>query len=169
MGRIKEAHGLSGQLYAIIPGGIEGWGDEVQEIILKKADFEQNFTLKKIKQHSSQHGFIVSLKEVTDRTYAEKLLGCTIEIPDEYFISKSGEGYFLRELLGYEVYFEKALWGKIQDFSTNGAQDLLVIESESQIIEVPFIKEWTEKIDDQAKVIWMQLPDDFLSLARDKK
>jgi 16S rRNA processing protein RimM len=164
VGHVKDAHGIKGELYIHLYAGQADWLKKLKEVRLKSAKGHEVFTIERTRPH--KEGLIFQLKEIKDRTKAESYKGRTFEIPTELLKSKSGESYFLYEILGYEVIDEKlGSVGFVKDFSYNGAQDLLMVSPKTINAPeylIPFIKPFTQKIDEENKTIYMSLPDGLI-------
>lgn len=122
-------------------------------------------TVQEVRSHKK--GVIARLKGLEGRQKAEILKGACFFVPKQIFSSVSGENIYLCEVLNFEVYDKKrGTLGKISAFSDNGAQDLLIVRSVkglskdqqvSQLVEIPFIKEFIMDIDFESKKICVDL------------
>lgn len=179
VGKIKEAHSLKGELYALIFSGEVAWLESINKIYLgpllsssgsakaKGAEVQgptveleslTPFKVTRFKPHKK--GVIIKLEGLADRTQAEKWEGFGFYVEDEAFISEPGETLFLGELIGYELIDQsKVSYGPILEFLSNGTQDLLVVKLESKEYLVPFVDPLIEKIDHVSKKIFMNLPE----------
>lgn len=54
--------------------------------------------------------------------------------------------------------------GEIVDFSSNGVQDLLVVDAGGKKVEVPFVDDFIKKIDFKHQVVVMDLPEGLFDL-----
>lgn len=167
VGKVKEAHGLRGELYILIFSGDISWLKKLQDFELRSKGGEAGtgkvYPVEKVKPFKK--GFILKTPEVGDRTQAETLVGQDFLIPAELLISKPGETIYLKEILDFMV---KTLAqedvGPIKGFSSNGAQDLLVVETSKGPVEIPFVEAFIKKIDFKHKTVVMDLPEGLLDL-----
>ncbi len=167
VGKVKDAHGLKGELYVLLFAKEAPWLKKLKNFHLTKETptgiiETLIFSLKSAKPH--RDGLIVVTGEIKDRTQAEGLKGFAFEIPKEILVSKKGDTPYLIEILGFEVFDGLRLVGLIQDFSSNNEQDLLVVESAIRFFEIPFVEAFIEKIDYTSKTIIMKLPEGLLDL-----
>lgn len=98
---------------------------------------------------------------------AEALKGKMFSIPEESLISDDGETIYLSEVLNFTLKdANSSFGGVIVEFSSNGMQDLLVVEKSdgSGKAEIPFVHELIVEIDFEAKQIEMQLPEGIWNL-----
>ena len=164
IGKIKEAHGLKGDLYALIFSGDISWSRELKQFHLAPLEGPQNptpYEVEKLKPFKK--GLLLKVKGVNDRTQAEKILGLGFYVPDELFISKKGETITLGEILQFGIVnSEGQLQGTITGFSSNGPQDLLVVINSRGEYLVPFVAPWIRDIDFDNKKIVMDLPEGLL-------
>lgn len=164
VGKIKDAHGLRGELYVLLFAGRADWLSSLKAVYLKApsgskdSDIAQGaegilqYSLQKAKPHKK--GLIVSIAEVTDRTKAESLIGFEFLIPSSYLKAEEGEGFFLEQILHFEfVLADQSPAGQIVGFSDNSAQDLLVVKNEKGEHLVPFVKPLMSHVDVPARKV----------------
>ncbi|MES2857236.1 MAG: ribosome maturation factor RimM [Bdellovibrionota bacterium] len=161
VGKMKDAHGIRGELFIVLFAGEAEWLTGLKTIRLippEGATGEmQEFSVKSIRPH--KNGMIVKSGDLSDRNQAEALKGKLLEVPESFLISKPGETVFLREVLGFEVSTEdKGVIGKVVEFSSNTAQDLLVVKAKSGTYEIPFVEAFVKNIDYDGKKILLDLP-----------
>ncbi len=167
IGIVSDAHGIRGELYVIVFSGDISWLSTAKEITLKNPSdgLMQIFKLKKAK--AFKKGFIASFHDVSDRNQAEDLKKFEVWLDQAHFVSNDGEQPFLAELLDFEV-SDKTLGqiGKVIQFSSNGEQDLLVLDQSvnKQNIEIPFIKEFVVSVDYTLKKILTDLPEGLVQI-----
>ncbi|WII71136.1 ribosome maturation factor RimM [Bdellovibrio sp. 22V] len=165
VGKVREAHGLKGDLYVIIPSGDISWAKRMKSFALKAKDAEELETFEVERTKPFKKGLIVKAKEVTDRTMAESLEHMEFHIEDDLLISKPGETIFLSEIKNFKLKDpEQKLLGEIVAFSSNGVQDLLVVEAGGKKVEVPFVDAFIKKIDFKHQTVIMDLPEGLFDL-----
>ena len=150
IGIVSDAHGIRGEIYIIVLTGAVSWIHEITELNLKTATSETNQTFKIKKIKAFKKGFIVSFHNIINRNQAEELKKQEVWIDEKLFISKDGEQPFLNELIDFQVIDSKlGQIGQVIQFSTNGQQDLLVLDQavNNQNIEIPFIKQFVINVD----------------------
>lgn len=158
VGKVKDAHGIKGEIFVVLFSGEAAWLDQLNEIRLIDGGSDTKiFSLKSARPH--KNGLILRSSEILDRNQAESLIGALLEVPEEFFVSKKGETIYLREVSGFRVFEkEKGEVGVVVGFSHNGAQDLLVVRTQTGEFEIPFVKELVETIDYDGRCLYMQLP-----------
>ncbi|MFP5519616.1 MAG: ribosome maturation factor RimM [Bdellovibrionia bacterium] len=168
IGKVKEAHGLKGDLYVLVFSGEVSWLPRLKTFAVKsaKASAEdmQTFTVQRVKPF--KQGFIVKANEIENRNQSEVMKGWEFYIDSELLVSKAGESIYLGEIQNFTVKNpEQVIIGKITGFGSNGAQDLLVIEkTDGKSSEIPFVEAYLKKIDFKNQSIIMDLPEGLLSL-----
>jgi len=162
---VKSAHGLKGELFIVLYAGEAAWLEALQTLqLIPPAENPLGPSSTPYQVRSARrfkNGILVQTHEVLDRTKAEALKGWRLLIPREFLVAKSGEQPYLIEILGFQVDDEwmGADLGQIVGFSSNGAQDLLVVEtSESGRFEIPFVQAFVKKLDQANKRVLMSLP-----------
>lgn len=161
IGKIKDAHGLRGDVFIIFFSKDYSWIDLIDEVYIEETPYEV------IKAAEHKDGLKVQLKGVTDRNQSEALIGKQIYLPaDFFFTQEEDEGMFLAEIEKFKVVDKTAgEIGIITGFSSNTAQDLLVVTSPSgEVFEIPFVDAFIVEIDHENKTVQMDLPEGLLDL-----
>ena len=167
VGKVREAHGLKGDLYVVIFSGEISWAKRMKTFKLKlkaeDAESAASFTVERVKPFKK--GFIVKAAEVADRTAAEGLEHQEFFIEEDLLVSKPGETIFLSEIKNFMVKnTEQENIGEIVAFSSNGAQDLLVVQVGTKQVEIPFVDAFIKKIDFKHRSVVMDLPPGLLDI-----
>lgn len=161
IGKIKDAHGLRGDVFIIFFSKDYSWSDLIDELYVEDTPYE----VIKIAEHKD--GLKVQLKGLTDRNQSEALIGKQIYLPaDFFFTQEEDDGMFLAEVENFKV-TDKTLGeiGTITGFSSNTAQDLLIVKTASGAeVEIPFVDEFVIEIDRDNKIIQMDLPEGLLDI-----
>lgn len=159
VGKVKDAHGIKGELFIVLFAGEAAWIDKLKALRLTD---EAGAVLRELEVKSARlhkNGLIVKTVELKDRNEAESLCGHLLEIPSEFFVSAAGEAIYLREVENFQVSVKgRGEIGKITGFASNGAQDLLIITTPQGEFEVPFVQAFVEKIDYAGKQMHLNLP-----------
>jgi len=182
VGKIRDAHGLKGELFVVLFAQKADWVDELEKLVIitkthdgassssASQDTEQETEYNVTRAKSHKIGIIVKVDGVDHRTPAEKLRGALVAIPEGLLISMPGENIYLSELEGFEAYAlsgseESKFIGKIISFSSNTVQDLAVVQSREADLryEIPLIEEFIKHIDWKQKKIYFDLPEGLLS------
>ena len=108
----------------------------------------------------------MKLEGIEDRTAAEKIKGAMFSIPEELLESAEGDTIYLSEILSFSIVDSQGVaLGKITGFSSNVAQDLLVVEKVSGgMAEIPFVDHFIVDIDFENEKIQMNLPEGIWDL-----
>ncbi|MBO9667698.1 MAG: 16S rRNA processing protein RimM [Bdellovibrio sp.] len=164
VGKVREAHGLKGDLYVLIFSGEISWAKRMKKFNLQSKNGDnKEFTVERVKPFKK--GLIVKAAEVGDRTAAEGLEHMEFFIEEDLMVSKPGETIYLSEIKNFKLKdVEQKTLGEIVDFSSNGVQDLLVVETHGKKVEVPFVDAFIKKIDFKHQVVVMDLPEGLFDL-----
>jgi 16S rRNA processing protein RimM len=172
VGKIKEAHGLRGDLYVLIFSGEAAWEEELTEFCLSKDETLSEMKIFKVeKSKIFKQGLMVKPEGIADRTAAEKLKGQLFFIPEELLVADEGEEIYLDEIEGFQTLtVDGDIIGPIVGFSTNNIQDLLVIRNaRGKNIEVPFVEAFVAEIDYENQKVILDLPEGLLDLDHNAK
>lgn len=165
VGKVREAHGLKGDLYVLIFSGDISWAKRMKSFGLKAKDSDemQTFTVERTKPFKK--GLIVKAAEIADRTAAEGVEHLEFFVDDQLLVSKPGETIYLSEIKNFKLKNpEQTVLGEIVGFSSNGAQDLLIVEADGKKVEVPFVDAFIKKIDFKHQAVVMDLPEGLFDI-----
>lgn len=166
VGKVKEAHGIRGELYLLLFAKRADWLEQLEKIHLEKEEphgesDQRTLSIQKLRAHKS--GLILKSPDLNDRNEAETLKGYLFYIPAELLVAPSGERPYLIELLGFRITDpEKNFLGEVSGFSSNGAQDLLVVKTAQGDFEVPYVDAFIRAVDYENQVLEMDLPEGLL-------
>ena len=162
IGKIKDAHSLRGEVFIIFFSKDYSWVGEITQFFLSDSK-----TLDVIRAAPHKDGLKVQLKDVTNRNQSEALIGTELYLPEAFFSSGDGESLYLTEIENYKVIDETlGELGQIIGFSSNTAQDLLIVKSVDgkKEFEIPFVDDFVIEIDDEKETIVMDLPEGLLEI-----
>ena len=177
VGKVREAHGLKGELFLVLFAKTADWIDRLEEVGLEVKRVSpgstsdpagpvliSEFNIFKVKRRKAHKvGVIVQLDGLSSRTEAEPYVGALVSISQKLLISAQGERIFLGEISGFEI--NDAASGKsgvVTGFATNGAQDLLEVRIGTDTHLVPFVPQFLIRILWEDRKIEMRLPDGLL-------
>ncbi|MCB0362297.1 MAG: 16S rRNA processing protein RimM [Bdellovibrionales bacterium] len=175
MGKVKSAHGIRGELYILVFAGEVDWLSKLKVLELYQYKIPREvqdtapsnrgwlrFDLVSARVHKG--GFIAKSSQIKDRNAAEELKGSYFYIPADFLITNPGEKIYLSEIEGFSVVeLNKGYLGKIEGFSSNGVQDLLVLKDamgrkEGEIL-IPLVSEFVVEILFERRELIMKLPE----------
>jgi 16S rRNA processing protein RimM len=92
---------------------------------------------------------ITVLEGINNRNVVEEMIPFDIYLAREAFPETEDDEYYVNDLLGLEVYhyYTKNLLGRVMDFYENGAQIVLKIKTDKEIIEVLFLNQYVPVVD----------------------
>lgn len=160
VGKLKDAHGVKGEIFIVLFAGEAAWLDQLKEVRLVAENGEgeaKTFSVKSVRAH--KNGLIVKSPDIKDRNQAEALKGLMFEIPAEFLISEPGETIYLKEIEGFRVFTQdKGEIGTIVGFSHNNAQDLLLVKTAWGEFEIPFVEAFVDTLDFDKGELHLVLP-----------
>lgn len=162
VGRVKDAHGIKGEIFITLFAGEAEWLNKLVELhLVSEAGEIKRYSIKSARLHKK--GLIVKTGEIRDRNEAESLKGWFLEIPSDYLVSEPGESIYLHEIHGFQVFVKgKGKVGSIEGFSSNSVQDLLVVKTVQGEFEIPFVEPFVDRIEYESKEIHLDLPEGLL-------
>lgn len=166
IGFISKAHGIKGEVFIRLFDKEDSYLTKKVELVIK----EKAYAIEKLRR--AKDGLIIKLKDVDTRNDSETFKGLEVFVVSSVFQENTGDGVYLNQLKGFEVYLAKELKGKVSGFSETAAHDLLVIELETEgEVEIPYVESFIENIDKDSKKIYVTCPEelfdtDFLNGAK---
>lgn len=159
VGKVKSSHGIKGEVYVLIFAGDLSWLDRHMTFYIAGKAYQVN----KFRPHKD--GIIASLQGVVDRNQSDTLAQQEVWVDLSLFESDEGEAIYLVEIENFQIIDQGLEIGRIIGFSSNGIQDLLIVQSPTQQqYEIPFVDEFINHIDYQSQKIDMTLPEGLLQI-----
>lgn len=162
IGKIAGYHGIKGEikLYPLFDS-IEDLCD-VSEIYIS----EKKYILEKYHMHKTN--LLIKLKDIHDRTAAEKIKGL---VEAEISTDLKDNEFFIEDLIGLKVYDQESRYiGVVTDFSDKGASHLFIeldksFEAKRDLI-VPFVEEYIMEVKCESDFLKINLTEDLLDLTK---
>ena len=162
VGYVRDAHGIKGEIFVRLNAGQADWLNGLKSVRLCSNKGEiKTYSIGQFRLH--KNGIIFKLEGLLDRNAAEALKGFKFEIAESLLVAQPGDGIYLYEILGFDVLDKKlGSLGPIKKFSSNGLQDLLVLERGGKEILVPFVKPFIDQVDFNKHQVEMTLPEGLI-------
>lgn len=163
VGKIINVHGIKGEVKILPLTDDPERFYSLNKVYIEKKDARYPLTISKVRIHKNH--ILASLNEITDRNQAEELKGYFISIERKDAIALAKDQYFIRDLIGVEVYsLTNERVGTITDILQTGPTDIYVIKGNSKEILVPARKEIFKEIDIVGKIARADIPKDLMEL-----
>lgn len=165
IGAFYKTHGIKGELSAGLDYDLDL--DELRCIVLDVDGIFVPFFIESWRLRGPGR-YLIKLMGVDDESEASLLAkhpfyGLTDELPESE--DDDDEGFYLYDLVGFELFSNHDLIGKITRVDDSTANILLIVENaEGNAVYVPFAEEWIEEFDHDNKTIVMNLPDGIIDL-----
>jgi len=117
-------------------------------------------------QTARLHGgrWLVEVREVADRTVAERLRGARLAVPREELPELPDGGYLLHDLIGMSVCEADMTIGVIREVYDQPGAPLLALDVDGRERLIPFEAELVVELDFEAGEVHMKLPDGLLDI-----
>lgn len=173
VGRIRRPHGVRGELLLealtdepgaiFVPGRRVFQGTADGQLWLDPRS-KQPRELEVQSLRSTHGGWLLRIAEIADRTEAEKWNGRCLLVPVEELSEPDDGEVFLHELPGMQLVDADsgAPIGEVTDFYELPQGLLLEFSTEKGSASLPFVEEFVEDVDRDARVIRVRLPDGLL-------
>ncbi|MCL2364985.1 MAG: ribosome maturation factor RimM [Defluviitaleaceae bacterium] len=166
IGIIVKPQGIRGEVRVLPTTDDPTRFELLDEVFLRQAKAPANAPLQKytITDARLQKGVVIlTLKEITDRNAAEKLVGTTLVIPDEWALPCDTDEYYVRDLIGCAAVDESGFpLGTIAEVFSTGANDVYVIlppadAQDTVAFMVPAIKDVVRNVNLTEKCVTLRL------------
>lgn len=163
VGWVQRAHSIKGEIYVRLYNPRPDWLEGLKSLTLRSlSGVLSTYLVERVRPH--KEGLIIECQEIYDRHMAETLKGYSMEIPRDHLVAEEGEIY-LNEILNFEVVVrDRGVIGRIEGFTSNRAQDVLVVKGQKFNYEIPFVDEYITEIRSENSQIHLQLPEGLLEL-----
>lgn len=104
--------------------------------------------------------FVLKLTGCDDRTAAESLRGCLLEVPEVERVPLPPGNYYIYELVGLEVYSVGGeQLGTLTAVEKKPAQDIYVVQGKGGELLVPALRRVIQEVDLEARRMVVDLPE----------
>lgn len=160
LGYISKAHGLRGELKAVLDVHDIDEYKQLSVVFLAKGDAAlQPFRISRLSIRSQKLA-ILKLEGISDRTSAENLTGHTIFFPEADLPALDEGRFYYYQVLGYTIEDQqKGTLGVVKGFYDGPAQDIMAMSYQSKEVLIPITEEFVLKADHDQKKIYTHLPE----------
>ncbi len=155
---IEKAHGLKGAAVLKLHNPDSCWLEPGNRVLLKNQRNQE----KNVEIASCSYGnkVIVTFQGIETLEPLQELLPCTVWVSRELLPETQEDEFYWSDLEQADVFEGEKKVGVLESFYSNGAQDILVIKLiDGEKLELPYIKSFVPKIDEQQKKITIIRPE----------
>ncbi len=146
IGKIIRAHGLRGEVSVVVLTEFPERFETTEWVYLGDQFEAVSYRLESFRWHKKN--VLLTLAGVTDRTQAEALQGQFVQVPIEEAVPLPEDAYYFHQLIGLAAITTTGQrLGVVTDIMETGANDVYVIEGDSQEILLPAIADVVKLID----------------------
>ncbi|NQX80425.1 MAG: 16S rRNA processing protein RimM [Flavobacteriaceae bacterium] len=168
LGRIVKKHGFNGDLVIKLETDHPELFTNLESILILKGGNMIPFLVLKSSLSNEQY-LKVSLQNVDCEEDSTFLMKSEIYIENSEVPVSEGDDYFDHEILGHKVIdVNMGEIGKLASFNRNSSQTLLEIENGDNIFFIPEVPEFVLSIDNENKIIKVEIPKELISLSEEK-
>lgn len=129
-----------------------------QTILLRKNDIDKYVVISSLLGHNK-----IFFANINDPKEAKALVGYEILVDRLSLPKLDNDEMYLVDLTSYQVIDNNQALGVVNGFASNNAQILLKVKTANGMVSIPLVKPLITNIDDEAKIIYTDLPDGFLT------
>ncbi len=163
IGQILKTHGIEGELSFLLHGG-EFDFEDIPFLIFEMDGILVPFFLEEWRFKTEDSGFL-KLEDVNDEKKARKFSGLTIYLHKKFFNLPETEIFEKNYFVGFQVFDKnEKLIGTITTVDESTENTLFVLNDGGKEILIPVSEEYILNIDENEKIIRMDLPEGLLEL-----
>lgn len=164
IGQVRTAHGLEGEVAVFVEGFSEALLQGSALYIPIHHTYVPHF-IEYVREHAGL--LLVKLEDVSDRTQAKHLKGKSIYITQALAAQFPQEQSEHDALMGFQVLDQaNQVLGTLIEIQTTTPQECLVVggTNDKKTMLIPFVDPIVKAIDTERRVIYVDLPEGYLSL-----
>lgn len=166
VGKLLKAHGLNGEAKILIE---EQYIDQIVQMryfFVKKVDGIQPLF---IEYFRGVHAHIVKFETLNNREQLRHYTGTSLFLKEAdanliYNPAKDNSKSDYERFLGYILFDELSEVGKIQQIDQYAHQDIALVDHQGKLVSIPMVEQWIISVDDNKKILKMDLPEGLLDL-----
>ncbi len=119
-----------------------------ERVLLEKGDVRKLLTIKNAKRLNEKK-LIINFVEINNIEQAKEINGFQIKIRRDLLPEKNENEFYIKDLLGIDVYENDEKIGEVLDVMETAAHEILIIKDtvSKEEIMIPFIEQFVEEID----------------------
>ena len=119
-----------------------------ERVLLEKGDVRKLLTIKNVKRLNEKK-LIINFVEINNIEQAKEINGFQIKIRRDLLPEKNENEFYIKDLLGIDVYEYGEKIGEVLDVMETAAHEILIIKDivNKEEIMIPFIEQFVEEID----------------------
>ena len=166
IGKLVKPHGVNGEIVVTIDCDIDL--STVKCIIINIDGINIPFFISSIRPRGKE-SYLIMIDGINNETDAAMICGKSLHVLNNEIEDVEDEegGFYANDLIGYNVYLSdyNSLIGEIIDIEDSTENALFIVKRENnEIIYIPIVVDFIEKISTEASTIIMDLPIGLLEL-----
>lgn len=163
VGQITKTHGIKGEMAFSTTNSILDEVD-VPFIVLEPEGILVPFYIENIRFKTDSTGLLL-LEGISSEEKARHFVGQNIYLPNEFMSEIEEDDVHVEYFIGFEVIDEtEGKIGTITEIDDKTENILFVVSGENDNFLIPAVEEYITEIDDDNKILRMDLPEGLLSI-----
>jgi len=164
LGYVIKPHGLKGEVQLFLDVDTPSDYETLESVFVQQGQQLVPFFIESIAVRGEKA--IVAFEDIESIEEAKGLKGLSLFLPLINLPELEGDNFYYHELVGFSLKdSESQLIGEIKSVLEAGAQELLSVTHESgKEILIPLTDELIKKLDKEAKLLVMQIPEGLLDV-----
>lgn len=151
LARCTKAHGIKGGFYLHLHNPDSDFIQKNKTVIVSKDDRDEEYVVSQIQYGNKT---ICYFKDIDDRNAIEALLPFTVKVLRSELEELDDGEFYLTDLVGLKVIDQSGKEiGKIKSFYDNGAQPVIQIRTQNDLLELPFVDAFFKEVDIENGVV----------------
>ncbi|MDE5941701.1 MAG: ribosome maturation factor RimM [Muribaculaceae bacterium] len=163
VGKLLKPHGINGEIVALLTDDVDL--AEVSCVVICIDGINVPFFISSVRRKSSETD-LITVDGIRDETAAAALCGHDLYVKRSEMPSNDEcDGFYADDLVGFDVYSDCELIGKITGINDSTANYLFIIERpDGSTCLVPVADEFIDILDPETRRIELRLPEGLLDL-----
>jgi len=163
LGYLIKSHGLDGKVQAFFDVEDPSFYQEIDVVFLEQQGLVPFFITDIFWQEGNK--FLLKFEDIDSKDDAKELKGTKLFLPLEALPELEEGQFYLHDTIGFQVIDEhQGAIGSVKEYVDAGPQTIMVTTFNSKEILIPLHDDFLQKVDHEAKTIYVSVPDGLINL-----
>ena len=163
LGYVVGTHGLQGELKVHLDADDPYYYNNLESVFLNQNGKLIPFFIEHL-QIGDKNKSLLKLEEIDSIESAAVLKGCELWLPESFLPPLAENEFYFHDVIGYTAKTSENTIGIIEDYYSEGPQEIFSIKNEGKEIMIPVVDEFIKEINHEEKYILFELPEGLIEL-----
>jgi len=162
LGYVTKTHGLKGEIQILLDVDIPEQYKNLESMFVLRNNTLVPFFLEHI--HIQANKALVKIDEVDTIEEAKSFVSSEVYLPLSFLPALDDDQFYFHEIIGYELFDDEKLIGKIKNIYNLSPQDLIEVDYNGVEVLVPLNDHIIIKVDKKQSKVYAELPAGLLDI-----